>query len=214
MLIPNQVEAEMMKKFFPLWFFLFLFFCNSAWGLTGLGLGVRGGMIQNYKNENLNLILNQDQDWLKEMPVVGAHLKIGTLPIIDLEASLEYAWKSKEIAVKNPVGGSLGQAEFSLSDLSLNATAKYMFSVPVVKPYLGAGVGIHRLVYGISNKDYDIFIPEDQNKMGLHVVGGILLSFPASPIELFAEARHTSIQTEGESTRYTTILGGLTFKLP
>ena len=50
--------------------------------------------------------------------------------------------------------------------------------------------------------------------MGFHAVGGLLLSFPASPVEFFAEARYTSIQTEGESTRYSTILGGLTFKLP
>ena len=205
-----------MKKFFPLWIFLFLFFCNQAWGLTGLGFGVRGGMIRDYKNDNLNLIPTQDQDWLKEMPMVGAHLKIGTLRIIHLEASVEYAWKKKEIVVKDPTGGSLAKADFSVNDLSLNATAKHLFSVPVLKPYLGGGVGIHKLAYGISVEDYPapIAIPEDQNKMGFHVVGGILLSFPASPIELFAEARHTSIQTEGESTRYTTILGGLTFNLP
>ncbi|MGB3093801.1 MAG: outer membrane beta-barrel protein [Candidatus Zixiibacteriota bacterium] len=199
----------MMKKTLTLCVFLFVFFGNQAWGLTGLGFGVRGGMILDYKNDNLNLIPTQDQDWLKEMPVVGVHLKIGTLRVVHFEASVEYAWKETEIVLEN-----LTRTEFSVNDLSLNATAKYVYSIPVLKPYLGAGAGIHRLVYGISNKDYDIFIPEDQNKMGFHVVGGILLSFPASPIELFAEARHTSIQTEGESTRYTTILGGLTFKLP
>ncbi|MGB2804215.1 MAG: outer membrane beta-barrel protein [Candidatus Zixiibacteriota bacterium] len=199
----------MMKKTLTLCVFLFVLFGNQAWGLTGLGFGVRGGMILDYKNDNLNLIPTQDQDWLKEMPVVGVHLKIGTLRVVHFEASVEYAWKETEIVLEN-----LTRTEFSVNDLSLNATAKYVYSIPVLKPYLGAGAGIHRLVYGISNKDYDIFIPEDQNKMGFHVVGGILLSFPASPIELFAEARHTSIQTEGESTRYTTILGGLTFKLP
>lgn len=198
-----------MKKTLTLCVFLFVLFGNQAWGLTGLGFGVRGGMILDYKNDNLNLIPTQDQDWLKEMPVVGVHLKIGTLRVVHFEASVEYAWKETEIVLEN-----LTRTEFSVNDLSLNATAKYVYSIPVLKPYLGAGAGIHRLVYGISNKDYDIFIPEDQNKMGFHVVGGILLSFPASPIELFAEARHTSIQTEGESTRYTTILGGLTFKLP
>ena len=203
-----------MKKFLPLYVLLFVAWGNQAWGVTGLGLGIRGGMIQNYKNENLDMIPTLDGDWLKEMPVVGAHLKIGTLPIIDLEASVEYAWKSKEIMVTNPVGGGLGQAEFSLSDLSLNATAKYMFSVPVVKPYLGAGMGVHRLVYGISSEDFSFPIPEDQNRIGFHGVGGVLLSFPASPLELFAEARYTSVQTEGESTYYTTILAGLTFRLP
>ena len=198
-----------MKKTLTLCVFLFVLFGNQAWGLTGLGFGVRGGMIQDYKNDNLNLIPTQDQDWLKEMPVVGVHLKIGTLRVVHFEASVEYAWKETEIVLEN-----LTRTEFSVNDLSLNATAKYVYSIPVLKPYLGAGAGIHRLVYGISNEDYSILIPEDQNKMGFHAVGGLLLSFPASPVEFFAEARYTSIQTEGESTRYTTILGGLTFKLP
>ncbi len=190
---------------------IFLFFClgPKAWGITGLGFGIRGGMIQNYKNDNLNVIPTQDQDWLKEMPMLGAHLKIGTLRIIHLEASVEYAWKKKEIVLEG-----LTKTEFSVNDLSLNATAKYLFAVPVIKPYLGGGVGIHRLVYGISNDAYSVYVPEDQSKMGIHAVGGILLSPPASPLEFFAEARYTSIQTDNESTRYTTILAGLTFNLP
>ena len=204
----------MNKKFFLLCVLLFAVLSGQAWGLTGLGFGVRGGMIQNYKNDNLDLIPTESDDWLKDMPVVGVHVKVGTLPVIDLEGSVEYAWKKKTITVINPLGGDPGEAEFSLSDLSLNATAKYMFSVPALKPYLGAGLGLHRLVYGISHQDFSIAIPEDQNKLGIHVVGGLLLSLPASPVEFFAEARFTSIQTEGEATRYTTILGGLTFNLP
>ena len=199
----------MTKKLFLLWVFLFMFFCNQAWGLTGLGFGVRGGMIRDYKNDNLNLIPTQDQNWLKEMPLVGVHLKIGTLRVVHLEASVEYAWKETEIVL-----GNLTKTEFSINDLSINATAKYIFAVPVLKPYAGAGLGMHRLVYGISNEDYSVFVPEDQNKLGFHVVGGLLLSLPASPVEFFAEARYTSVQTEGEPTRYTTILGGLTFNLP
>ena len=198
-----------MRKLFFLCAFTFLFFCNQAWGLTGLGFGVRGGMISNYKNDNLDVIPTRDKDWLKEMPLFGVHLKIGTLRVVHFEASLEYAWKETEIVLND-----LTKTEFSINDLSVNATAKYIFAVPVLKPYAGAGLGMHRLVYGISNEDYSIFIPEDQNKLGFHVVGGLLLSFPASPAEFFAEARYTSIQTAGEATRYTTILGGLTFNLP
>jgi opacity protein-like surface antigen len=198
-----------MKKLFFLWVFMFLFFCNQAWGLTGLGFGVRGGMVRDYKNDNLNLVPTQDEDWLKKMPLVGVHLKIGTLRVVQLEASVEYAWKETEIVLND-----FTKTEFSVNDLSINATAKYVFAVPVIKPYAGAGLGMHRLVYGISNEDYSVFIPEDQNKMGFHAVGGLLLSLPASPVEFFAEARYTSIQTEGEATRYATILGGLTFNLP
>lgn len=199
----------MKKGCLLLWIFSLLLFGSEAWGITGLGIGIKGGVIQNYKNDNLNRIPTQNQDWLKDMPLVGVHLKIGTLRIIHLEASIEYAWKEKEIVLENLI-----RAEFSVNDLSLNGTAKYMLSFPVLKPYVGAGVGIHRLVYGISNDDYSVYVPEDQNRIGFHGVGGFLLSFPASPLELLAEVRYTSIQTQNEPTRYTTFLAGLTFNLP
>jgi len=204
----------MKKAFFISWLFALLFFCSEAWSITGLGIGIKGGMIQNYKNDNLNLIPTKNQDWLEKMPLVGVHLKIGTLRIIHLEASVEYAWKEKEIVLEDPISKNLVRADFSINDLSLNGTAKYMFSFPVLKPYVGAGVGIHRLVYGISNETYSVYVPEDQNRIGFHGVGGFVLSFPASPLELLAEVRYTSIQTENEPTRYTTFLAGLTFNLP
>ncbi len=204
----------MKKVFFILWLFALLFFCSEAWSITGLGIGIKGGMIQNYKNDNLDSIPTLGQDWLEKMPLVGVHLKIGTLRIIHLEASVEYAWKEKEIVLEDPISKNLVRADFSINDLSLNGTAKYMFSFPVLKPYLGVGVGIHRLVYGISNETYSVYVPEDQNRMGFHGVGGFVLSFPAFPLELLAEARYTSVRTENEPTRYTTFLAGLTFNLP
>lgn len=204
----------MKKGCFLLWIFFFLLLGSEAWSITGLGIGIKGGMIQNYKNDNLDSIPTLGQDWLENMPVVGVHLKIGTLRIIHLEASVEYAWKEKEIVLKDPITEDIIKADFSIHDLSLNATAKYMFSFPVLKPYVGAGVGMHRLVYGISNETYSIYVPEDQSRVGFHGVGGFVLSFPASPLELLAEVRYTSIQTKNEPTRYTTILAGVTFNLP
>lgn len=204
----------MRKILFLFPFFAFLLFCSPTWGITGLGIGIKGGMIQNYKNDNLDSIPTVGQDWLKEMPVVGVHLKIGTLRIIHLEASVEYAWKEKKIDLKEPITEDIIKADFSIKDLSLNGTAKYMFSFPVLKPYLGAGVGVHRLIYGISNEAYSVYVPEDQNRIGFHGVGGFVVSFPAFPLELLAEARYTFVRTENESTRYTTLLAGLTFNLP
>ena len=118
-----------MKK---LQFVLGLFICSlmpiQAFAITGLGVGIRGGLIPNYKNPNLNSLPTQ-KDFLKGMPMVGIHLKIGTLRIIHLEGSLEYAWKKKEVILPDQV-----KADFTINDLSLNATAKYIFSFPVVKP--------------------------------------------------------------------------------
>ena len=186
-----------------------LSFSSSAWGITGLGLGIHGGMIQDYTNGNLNSIPAQSGDWLEKMPIIGAHLKIGTLPIIDAEVSVDYAWKKKEIVLDKDI-----KADFSIHDVSFNGTIKYMFSFPVLKPYIGVGVGLHRLVYGISNHAYSIYIPADQNQLGWHGVGGVVISFPVFPVDLFVEARYTNIPTTGKSTHYTTILGGVTFNLP
>jgi opacity protein-like surface antigen len=188
---------------------LFLATGSEAWGITGLGIGVRGGILRNYSDDNLDKIPTRDGDWLKDMPMMGAHLSIGTLRIIHLEAAVEYAWKKKEIVMEDLI-----KTEFSVKDLSLNATAKYVFSSPVLKPYLGAGMGWHRLAYEISNEAFSAFIPADQNKFGYHGVGGILVSFPAFPLDLMFEARYTSIQTENEPTKYTSFLGGVTYKLP
>ena len=193
-------------------FILGLFICSfipiQTFAITGLGMGIRGGLIPNYKNPNLDSLTTQ-KDFLKEMPMAGVHLKIGTLRIIDLEVSMEYAWKKKEILLEDII-----KAELTVNDFSLNATAKYIFSVPAVKPYLGAGAGFHRLIYKISIDDYQGYFPDNENRLGFHGVGGLLLKFPALPFELFGEGRYTIVQTKDKATKYTTILAGLTFNLP
>lgn len=179
-----------------------------AFAITGLGIGVRGGLIQNYRNANLNS-LPTEKDFVTEMPMAGIHLKIGTLRIIHLESSLEYGWKKKEVILEDKM-----KADFTINDLSLNATAKYFFSFPVIRPYAGAGAGLHRLVYKISLGSYSVYLPENQNRLGFHGVGGLSLEFPVFPFELFAEGKYTIIGTKNKTTRYTTILAGLTYNLP
>jgi len=205
----------MKKLSFILGFLICSFIPIETFAITGLGIGIRGGVIQNYKNSNLNSLPTQ-KDFVKGMPMVGVHLKIGTLRIIHLEASLEYAWKKKEIILEGNADyvGNKVKADFTTSDLSLNATAKYIFSFPVIKPYAGAGAGLHRLVYKISQGSYSLYLPETQNSLGFHGVAGLLFKFPMLPFELFGEGRYTVIQTKDKATKYTTILAGLTFNLP
>jgi hypothetical protein len=198
-----------MKKLpFIIGFLICSFLPIQTFAITGLGIGIRGGLIQNYKNSNLDSLPTQ-KDFLKNMSLVGVHLKIGTLRIIHLEASVEYAWKKKEIILEDKI-----KADFTINDFSLNATAKYVFSFPIIKPYAGAGAGLHRLVYKVSKGSYSVYLPENQNRLGFHGVGGLLLKFPTVPFELFGEGRYTIIQTENKATKYTTILAGLTFNLP
>jgi len=202
-----------MKKLpFMLGFLICSFLPTQTFAVTGLGIGIRGGVIQNYKNPTLNSLPTQ-KDFLKSMSLVGVHLKIGTMRIIHLEASIEYAWKKKPVTLEGPSDAKI-KADFTINDFSLNATAKYIFSFPIIKPYAGAGAGLHRLVYKISEGGYSGYLPENQNRLGFHGVGGLLLKFPTVPFELFGEGRYTIIQTKDKATKYTTILAGLTFNLP
>ena len=132
-----------MKRTIVLTWILTVLFFSTSYAITGLGLGVRGGIIQNYQNPGLDAFSSSLS--LERMPFLGAHLKIGTMPLVDVEISAEYAWKKKEILVSIGIADLKG--DFTVSDISLNATGKYHFlSIPVFKPYVGAGAGFHRLI--------------------------------------------------------------------
>ena len=65
---------------------------STSYALTGLGFGIRGGFAS-YKGElfddDLMKLLPDAKD-LGGAPMFGAHIHIGTLPIIDLELAAEY----------------------------------------------------------------------------------------------------------------------------
>jgi opacity protein-like surface antigen len=192
-----------------------LMLCASpVYAISGVGVGVRGGFVQNYDNPGLDeSSLPVD---LKEMPMLGAHVVFGFIPIIDLEGSAEMAWKKKEFLFES--GVDTIEADFTVRDFSLNVTAKYKIDLmPVIKPYIGAGLGWHWLTYSTSLDEGPSFsLPVDENRLGYHGVGGVSLKFPAVPFELFAEYRYTHIMTKQEEldtkgTNYSTVLGGITF---
>jgi hypothetical protein len=193
---------------------LMILFFSTSYGITGLGIGVRGGIIQNYQNPGLDAFPSSLS--LDRMPFLGVHLKIGTMPLVDLELSAEYAWKKKEVLVSMGIADLKG--DFTLSDFSLNATGKYHFlSIPVFKPYVGAGAGFHRLIYklDIEGMVQPIIIPENESRLGLHAVAGVSLKSAVLPFDVFAEWKYTHIKTRQEawdtsSTNYSSILGGVT----
>jgi len=187
-----------------------VFFASPVYAISGVGVGVRGGFIQNYDNPGLDESpLGLD---LSEMPMLGAHVVFGFIPMLDLEGSAEMAWKKKEFMYETI------EADFTVRDFSLNVTAKYKFNlVPAIKPYIGAGLGWHWLFYSTSlDSEPALVYPVDENRLGYHGVAGISFKFPALPFEFFGEYRYTRILTEQEEldtkgTDFTTILGGITF---
>lgn len=202
-----------MKRLIGLTSVLIFLLFSSSHALTGLGIGVRVGTIQNYDNPGLDAFSSFLS--LDKMPVLGVHLKIGTLPLVDFELSAEYAWKKKNILV--PMGIYNLKGDFTVSDFSLNATGKYHLSVPVFKPYVGAGAGFHRLIYklDIEGMVEPIILPENESRLGLHAVAGVALKAALLPFEVFIEGRYTHIKTRQDrldtsSTNYSSIMAGAT----
>ena len=197
-----------------LFLIVFFLFVPPNYAFTGLGLGVRAGVVSNYDNPGLDNLPTLKRDWIKDMNMLGAHLKIGTLPIIDLEVSAEYFWRTEDISIE--LGADTIGGEFKVEDYSVNATAKYVFSTPVIKPYVGAGGGLHIVNYKFSEDEYfgELNIPDTQTKPSYHFNAGVLLDVPAFPLDIFAEGRYTSIQTKDKATGFFTWMLGVTLNLP
>jgi opacity protein-like surface antigen len=115
---------------------------SPVYAVTGVGIGVRGGLVSKYSNPGLdNSMFSLD---LKQMPMFGGHVVLGFIPFIELEGSAEVGWKKKSFDISGTTG------DLTLKDFSLNATAKYKFNLPLIKPYVGAGLGWHWLTYSLS----------------------------------------------------------------
>jgi len=184
---------------------------GTSYALTGLGFGLRAGTA---KLEDPNT--EEDMDG---MTMFGAHLKVGTLPIIDLEVSGEYAWKDYDYTLSIEGVGEQ-RAEVTYHHFSLNGSAKYVVSVPAspVRPYVGAGLGMHFIGSSVKLPDvgYEVPLDEDftESKTGLHGLAGLSLSLPLFPLEMFAEGRYAAIFTKDKSTKARSLYAGLTLKLP
>ena len=87
-----------------------------------------------------------------------------------------------------------------------------------IKPYVGAGLGMHFMTSTIDvpGTQYTIPLNEDyaETRTGAHALSGLLVSLPLFPFEFFAEGRYGVIFAEGGSTKSTSLYAGVTFKLP
>ena len=186
--------------------------CPAAYaGITGLGFGVHGGIVSGYNNETLEQSVKDafqnftDFSLSKEMTGIGAHVKVGTLRVIDLDGSLDYAWKKQNV-----------YQDYDLTYSIFSAAASVRKSIPIgiLGPYVGAGVGFYRSAYSISNGSVTVVLPSNETKVGYHVKGGLEFNIPVFPLTPFAEFKYNQIQTSGEATKFYQVFAGLTFDLP
>jgi hypothetical protein len=190
---------------------ILFFSAGPSIALTGLGFGLRAGTT---KLEDPNT-----DESLDAMTMFGGHVKVGTLPIVDFEGSLEYAQKKYDLDIPIP-GAEDIMGDVTFRNISLRAAGKYHISPPLspIKPYIGASLGMHFMssTIDLPGTDYVIPLNEDysESKTGVDALGGLLVSLPLFPVEFFAEGRYGVIFAEGGSVKSTSIYAGATLKLP
>ena len=174
-----------------------------AWALLGAGFGVRGGLISNYQIGGTP----PGVPIPKKLTMIGVHSAISTIPALVIEGSLEYNWKQE--SYNDPTYGSY---KMRVNDFSANAFAKVRVPMSTVKPYLGAGLGLHKLIYSVSNASGTVPIPDDLTRPAYHALLGLAFTPPLMPFELFGEYRWTWVNTPDKKTKFPTLLAGATLK--
>ncbi len=175
-----------------------------AWGLVGGGFGVRGGLVSNYQPGGDPTGARIP----KKMNMVGVHSSFASASLLLLEASLEYNWTEENQS--DPV---FGNYKMKINDYSANAFAKLRLPTGALKPYGGGGVGLHRLIYDVSNSSGPVPVPDDATKPAYHLMVGMAFAPLLAPIEIFGEYRWTWILTDDKKTEFPTPLAGLTLKI-
>ena len=197
-----------------------------ASAITGLGFGIHAGKTVGYSYDEINnrlATIADDQGIIggthvlkfdEELMTIGGHIKVATLPIIDFYGFADYSWKKKEI---------YPSLDFKLSDFAIGVSAKKMFGVTMIKPFVGVGGEMHKLAYSIESDAVSInglpvtgmalIIPEDQNKFGFHLLGGVELNLPVFPVDPYAQFKYNWITTDDKTTKYGLLEFGVTFSL-
>ncbi|UCD17593.1 MAG: outer membrane beta-barrel protein [Candidatus Zixiibacteriota bacterium] len=196
-----------MKKLMLTLFILML--AVPSFALTGISIGIKGG-VASY-SDDIMTAPGYDADGLK---LIGGQVKISSLPVINLLVSGEYMWKSETL------GFGTDQLELNQHDFALSATALYPIKFKVISPFAGAGISNHNLGFdytaplSLSLEDNGVYVPDSENRLGYHLIGGFDVNVPAFPVMFSAEYRQNWIDTDNESVKYYSISLGANFKLP
>ena len=128
---------------------------------------------------------------------IGAQGAMYVMPNLAIGASMIYNSYGINAAFDDPL------ADISLSIWEFAANGKYLFMPGPVSPYAKASLGMFRSkasAFGVSSSVNDI---------GIGGGIGAQMRLPASNIGFFAEGIATSVFTDGGSTNYYSIRGGI-----
>jgi opacity protein-like surface antigen len=178
-------------------------------GMSGLGLGVHGGIVSGYDNPGLSEGVGDSLgiDVSGKMTDLGVHLKIGTFRVVEFDLNLDYAWKKQDMG--------LG-IDLRFSDFSITGSVRKSLTLAAIKPYVGVGGGMHWMAYSLEygGQVIGVALPEDESRIGYHFKAGVDLDIPLFPLTPYGEWKYNIIQTTGESTKYSSLMVGITLDLP
>jgi len=198
-----------MKKAVCLLVFL-LIAAGSANALSGLEIGIKGGIVDNYRQSGLT-VGNYD---INRLSLIGGEVYFSKLPMIDIILSGEYSWRNETYSFAGQ------DFEFKMRDFAVTASIVYPLKIAFATPYLGGGIGTHSLSYeyikplSLSLADNGVAIPETSTFFGYHGIVGAKINFPAFPLGFFVEGRFNRINAPGEDISFNSYTGGIFLALP
>ncbi len=181
-----------------------------AAAISGIEIGVKGGIIDNYSQSNLAVAdYNIDR-----MNLIGGQIYFSRLPMVDLIVGADYSWRNETYTIA-------GQGfEFTIRDFAVTASLVYPINLPFASPYIGGGIGSHALSYeylrpvSLSLADNGIEIPETSTFFGYHGIVGAKINLPALPLGFFIEGRLNKVNAPGKDISFNSWAGGIYLALP
>ena len=211
---------------------------TSSQAITGLGFGIHGGM-GNYRGDVFRFDIGGETFESGDVGSsiqYGGHVKVGTLPMIDLYLNVDYFSKKEFYTYSFEYGDPKNPVKYTrkidFQDLSISLDGKvnlYSFPLSPVAIYVGGGIGSHLLNTEIAEElptkvpedfeeTFDFF--KDNGRFDIHGLAGVKVNPPVVPLEFFLEGRFAFIKTKDEDKGHKddlqtlSVIAGATFNLP
>lgn len=214
------------------------FTVTSGRAITGLGFGVHGGM-SNYRGDVFRFDIGDETFESGDVGSsiqYGGHVKVGTLPLVDLYLNVDYFSKKEFYTYSFEYGDPKNPVEYTrkidFRDLSISLDGKVNLYSPPLSPvalYVGGGIGSHLLNTEIAEElptevptdfqeTFDFF--KDNGRFDIHGLVGVKVNPPVMPLEFYLEGRFALLKTKDEDKgrkddlQALSVIGGATFNLP
>ncbi|MBF0381045.1 MAG: outer membrane beta-barrel protein [Magnetococcales bacterium] len=166
---------------------------------AGVTLSVKGGVVvfeDGGAADGLDFEMGYDAGY-------AAAIAIGyDLPMLPVKVEVEYLYQTADVdKISDPPAGFTALSTFSgeATVNALMANAYVNLPIPLIKPYIGVGLGGANVNYSSISTDNMQLFDESSTLFAYQGMIGIVFSVPVLPVELMAEYRYFAT-TDSEPT--------------